>query len=105
MSVHCSNSAGSWNSNVCRLGSVPSPSPLLSFSLFDSLGSFLGRSVLISMVTWKKDVNTKIHEGGRRQERQRIYRRILTAVVNTHRPIILELNVHHGLEYTILDSV
>lgn len=34
-----------------------------------------------------------------------MYRRVLAAVVYTHRPIVLQFDLHHGLEDTILDSV
>lgn len=34
-----------------------------------------------------------------------MYRRVFTAVVDTHRPIVLQFNVHHCLEDAILDPV
>lgn len=34
-----------------------------------------------------------------------MYRRVFAAVVYTHRPVILEFNLHHRLEDTILDPV
>jgi hypothetical protein len=34
-----------------------------------------------------------------------MYRRIFTAVVNTHRPVILQFDLHHRLEDTVLDLV
>lgn len=34
-----------------------------------------------------------------------MYRRIFTAVVNTHRPVVLEFHLHHGLEHAILDPI
>ena len=34
-----------------------------------------------------------------------MYRRVLAAVVYTHRPIVLQFDLHHGLEDTILDPI
>lgn len=34
-----------------------------------------------------------------------MYRRVFAAVVYTHRPVILEFNLHHRLEDTIFDPV
>lgn len=34
-----------------------------------------------------------------------MYRRVLAAVVHTHRPVVLQFDLHHGLEDTIFDPV
>jgi len=81
--VHCNNSAGIWNSYVpfksCSSG-------VLS-SLF-SLVSFLGRLVLISIVTCIPTSQYKFLCGEERSQEGKMYRRIFAAVVYTHRPII-----------------
>lgn len=104
--LHCSNSAGILNSNDCFVSLGPSSFLSLSVpSVLGSLGSFLGRLVLISMVTCKAHVSINPSAAQEGDRKANIYRRVFTAVIDTHRPIVFELDVHHRLEHAVFDSL
>jgi hypothetical protein len=54
-------------------------------------------------ITQKRLAYIKRLEGcGRKRRRQELYHRIFTAVIYTHRPVVLQFDLHHRLEDPVL---
>jgi hypothetical protein len=71
---------------------------LLGF-LLRKLGIDLDRDL------WNKGVSTDSIAAQKRSQKGKMYRRIFTAVVDTHRPVVLQFDFHHRLEDAIFDLI
>lgn len=72
--------------------------------------SDLGRSVQISIVTCSSQPSSsdpwgETDEDSEEERKSQSYRSIRTAVINTHRSVVLQLDFHHRLEDAVFDPL